>query len=87
MANKKCPKCGKLKPLNEFYVHRYNNGHTYYQGYCKKCQATAYKEWNIDYRKYCSAHPLYKAAKLLPDTDTLRRTVLNKFNAEVKYAG
>lgn len=83
MLRKHCPKCGELKPTSEYYVHRYSNGQVYYQGYCKKCQAENNREWRINSQKYKARHPIYRAAKALPDTETLRRMALAKFNSEV----
>ena len=35
MTNKKCPKCGKTKPISEFY--KYETGGNHYTYWCREC--------------------------------------------------
>lgn len=44
-STKTCISCCHLLPLAEFYTHTVN-GRTYWQTYCKRCQAERRKEWH-----------------------------------------
>lgn len=41
---KRCPRCGKTKPLSEF--RKRNRGHGEYQGYCRECENAYLLEWH-----------------------------------------
>lgn len=45
---KKCTKCGKELPLDQFYKRRYKNGKTGYRHCCKGCGNAAAVEWQKD---------------------------------------
>lgn len=42
-GNKKCGKCGAVKPINEFYKHK-----NYYRSYCKSCQNKSTEEYRAN---------------------------------------
>lgn len=49
MDTKRCPRCGEIKPVDQFYQR--TNGKP--QAYCKPCHAVKTQEWN-------AAHPYLK---------------------------
>jgi len=50
MKEKKCSKCGEIKPISEFYFRKDSNK---YRTECKICCSIYYKQWCINNSEYC----------------------------------
>lgn len=84
-TEKKCLKCGRVRPLNEFYGYSRGNRDTYYSTYCKDCTRAYIKARNT---KVARRHwKSYKRPDNEKATELLREQTLRKFNKEVKNAG
>lgn len=54
METKRCSKCGKVKPVSEFYGNEAKNYRTKdkLDCYCKKCRKETSKKWNEKNREH-----------------------------------
>ena len=48
--NKKCTKCGEVKPLSEFHKNKRNKDGAY--SYCKLCSNEAVRKWQAEHPEY-----------------------------------
>ena len=68
MDGKKCTKCGEVKPLSEFNLHRKNKDGLDYK--CRECAAAEQREWRKNNRDKTSE---YNRKGYLKRTDPQQR--------------
>lgn len=54
METKKCSKCEKIKPINEFF--REKNGKDGYRTECKECRKQYCKQWREKHKEHCKQY-------------------------------
>jgi hypothetical protein len=62
-ATKVCTRCGKRKPVTDFYVKKGKGGGQYRYGHCKACHQKITDQWRIDNREKFNTYMRRNAKK------------------------